>query len=582
MGTLDVLTAHLNAFPGSLPTLLGSPPPLYIASAAAITVSIATYLWLYPIAEARIPFRNLPDPGPGNWLFGQIAAAFLTSSPNAAYIQWHKSLGHTIKYRTQFGSYHISTIDPTAISYILHHTEIFGKPLPIRNWLRVRIGNGLVGAEGDHHKRQRKAMTPGFSPAAIRDMAPVFYDVAYELTDKIHTLIAHKDELHLSPSPPKSIDAVPGGAKIDIFKYLNMATFDAVGLAGFGHAFHFLSETKDELADSVHQFLWAALGSGLADYVAEQYLMKIPSERGRVVIKERKNIIEACRRIAYEKKKDILEQSYGEGIHKKQNIGTDFLSLLVKANMASDLKEEERLTDEDVADQILTLLLAGGESSANTISHSLYLLSQHTDVQNRLRAELMSVDEERPSMEILNNLPHLEAVTRECLRVFPAAPYVFRSASEDVTIPLGSPIKGKDGSLMTEFKMAAGNQVFLPILGINTSTSVWGPDAETFNPSRFLDNQHPEKVKISGPYGNLMTFIGGPRNCIGYKFALQNIKVFLFVLLRSHEFRLLKSNPELVQKTAAVVRTFVKGEEHLGTQIPLMVIPLDRSGFDKQ
>ncbi|ODN79294.1 hypothetical protein L202_03306 [Cryptococcus amylolentus CBS 6039] len=121
MGPLDSVTAHL-------PTVLRNLPPLYKASATFLALAFATYLWLFPIANARIPFRNLPDPGPGHWLLGHVIPVLFGPSPNSANIDFHKTLGHTIKYRTQLGSYEVSTIDPTAISYVLNHHHIFVPP----------------------------------------------------------------------------------------------------------------------------------------------------------------------------------------------------------------------------------------------------------------------------------------------------------------------------------------------------------------------------------------------------------------------------------------------------------------------
>ncbi|ODN87678.1 hypothetical protein L198_06902 [Cryptococcus wingfieldii CBS 7118] len=577
MGTLDGLTAHL-------PSALRDLPPLYIASTTLIALALTIYLWLFYIAYARIPFRNLPDPGPGHWLLGHVPSFFAAASANSFHVDWHKAHGHTLKYRTQLGSYEVSTIDPTAIAYILNHPDMFDKPPAVRKWLQARIGGYTIFAtSGDHHKQQRKALGPSFTPAAIRDLVPVFYDVAYELKDKFHTLVAGKDKTKLAPSPPKPIDAVPGGAKINVLKYLNMATLDSMGLTGFGYAFDSLSEDgngqKNEFAESCREFVAAATQLTMVDYVIEQYMFKIPSKRENFIKRKRQQILEFSTKLAEEKKHDIWEQTYGEGIAKKQDVGKDLLSLLIKANIASDLTQDERLDDQDVADQIETfaslILLAGSETTAVSVSTFLRLLSKHTDVQDRLRKELMSVTEDRPSPETLNNLPYLEAVTRECLRLAPAAPFVFRSAVEPVIIPLGTPMIGKDGQLMTEFTMDTASQIFLPVLAINTSTTLWGPDAETFNPDRFLDRFAGVNPKIPGIYGNLLTFLGGPRNCIGYRFAIQQIKIMLFVLLRSHEFRELKSGPEALMKMSPAVQHFIKGEEHLGAQIPLMVVPLE-------
>ncbi|ODN79297.1 hypothetical protein L202_03309 [Cryptococcus amylolentus CBS 6039] len=381
----------------TLPTVLRDLPPLYKAPATLLALAFATYLWLFPIANARIPFRNLPDPGPGHWLLGHALANFHPPSPNAAHIDLHKTHGHTIKYRTQLGNFEVSTIDPTAISYIVNNPNIFVKPPAARKWLEWRIGHGVSTAMGDDNKHQRRLMGPSFSAAAMRDMVPVFHDVAYELSDKFRSPVVDREGAPSppSPSPPKPIDAVPGGGKIDVLKYIGMATFDVMGLTGFGHAFRALSEQPNTLTDCMHSYLAAFFKTGISDFLAAMYSIQLPTKSNRTINEARKMILEfantvapltlASKRIAREKREQIFEQTHGEGIHKKQDVGKDLLSILIKANMASDLKPNERLSDEVVADQIMTFLVAGSETVATSLSFFLDLLGKHPNIQDRLR-----------------------------------------------------------------------------------------------------------------------------------------------------------------------------------------------------
>jgi cytochrome P450 len=92
-------------------------------------------------------------------------------------------------------------------------------------------------------------------------------------------------------------------------------------------------------------------------------------------------------------------------------------------------------------------------------------------------------------------------------------------------------------------------------LNINQSTEIWGPDAAEFNPDRYLhpsknDTSSETKNQVPGVWGNLLTFLGGNRNCIGYRFALVEIKAILFILIRNFEFALLPSNPEIERKSS--------------------------------
>ncbi|ODN79678.1 hypothetical protein L202_03609 [Cryptococcus amylolentus CBS 6039] len=563
----------------TLAHLIASLPPLQLTAVSLAILTFAGYLWLYPIAYARLAYRNLPGPDPGSFFWGNITGVFAPPTPNSAHADWHKAHGHTIKYRMQFGSHDLSTIDPAALSYIVNNPYIFDKPPVVKAFLGRLVGAGVILSTGDHHRNQRKIMGPAFGQGAVKEMFPVFYDVSYALKDKLRDLISSQGRIVTSPSPIKPSELVAGGAKIDVLKYLTLAAFDIIGISGFGFVFNSLSGEKNMVVDLAEAFLQSGSELGV-QYILKQYFpfTLLVSVNQNVCGKGRSlwRGARAGTSLTRKRIQEILDITSGEGVQKRQDIGKDLLSLLVKSNMASDLKENERLAEDDIADQILTILLAGGETTSSAASATLRFLTQYPDVQDRLRKELLTIDEDRPSTETLNKLPYLEAVIREAIRLAPGVSLYFRTVVHDVIIPFSQPLVGADGKLMTEVKMKRGDQLFLPLAAINTSSALWGPDGESFNPSRWLQDD-PNKVKLPGVYGNNFTFVGGTRYCIGYRFALQQIKVVLFVLLRGFDFQELKSKPELFRATSSVVQTYIRGEEHLGTQNPLMVVPLGGS-----
>lgn len=169
-------------------------------------------------------------------------------------------------------------------------------------------------------------------------------------------------------------------------------------------------------------------------------------------------------------------------------------------------------------------------------------------------------------------MPYLGAVVHEGLRLLSPVSGTIREAAEDVIVPLGAPVKGRDGQMMDHVKLSKGTQLFLrtsfipplvltdvsAISVVNTSETIWGPDAKSFNPSRHLseaeggstDKLRAEQNAVSGTWGNLLTFLGGTRNCIGYRFAVVEIKVILFVLMRGLEFEELASKPKIEKKSS--------------------------------
>ena len=134
-----------------------------------------------------------------------------------------------------------------------------------------------------------------------------------------------------------------------------------------------------------------------------------------------------------------------------------------------------------------------------------------------------------------------------------------------MVIPLGEPIVDRYGKTISSVTVGKGTTLFVrtslqaepavllsraAILNINQSTDIWGPDAAEFNPDRYSKPALEQTNQVPGVWGNLLTFLGGTRNCIGYRFALVEIKVILFVLLRSFEFQELASKPEIEKKAS--------------------------------
>jgi cytochrome P450 len=116
--------------------------------------------------------------------------------------------------------------------------------------------------------------------------------------------------------------------------------------------------------------------------------------------------------------------------------GKDFLSLLLRANMAHDLPPTEKLSDHDVMSQISTFVVAGHETTSTSLSWTLHALTLHPEVQDKLREELLSVGSDEPSLEVLEGLPYLDAVVREALRWCSIVPSSIRTCMKDDVVPI--------------------------------------------------------------------------------------------------------------------------------------------------
>jgi cytochrome P450 len=126
---------------------------------------------------------------------------------------------------------------------------------------------------------------------------------------------------------------------------------------------------------------------------------------------------------------------------------------------------------------------------------------------------------------MLDKLPWLDAVVRETLRLDAPVPGINRSAVKSEMLPLSRPYVDQDGVLHESIAISEGDSLWIPLMVVNRSVELWGPDAKEWKPERWIDGSGhdgvPEAVKIiPGVYSNTMSFFGGIHSCIGFRFAL--------------------------------------------------------------
>lgn len=206
----------------------------------------------------------------------------------------------------------------------------------------------------------------------------------------------------------------------------------------------------------------------------------------------------------------------------------DILSLLVAARY----DDGSPMSDDEIRDQLLTLLFAGHETSAIALSWALYRLYQREDVRKRVLQELETLGP-RPTPESIAKLPYLEAVCHETLRMHPVTLGLTRLLTQPFTL--------------REYTLPAGASVGIDIYMLHRNPALY-PEPESFQPERFLTRNYT-------PF-EFMPFGGGHRRCIGAAFALYEMKLVLATLLPLVSLRLVH-NREL----KSVPRTFVVGPE---------------------
>ncbi|KAI6151608.1 cytochrome P450 [Pisolithus tinctorius] len=177
-----------------------------------------------------------------------------------------------------------------------------------------------------------------------------------------------------------------------------------------------------------------------------------------------------------------------------------------------------------IRDETLNILIAARDTTASTLTFLVYMLSQHPHVLKRLRAEVLSTvgNSRRPTNEDVRDMKYMRAVINETLRLYPPVPLNVRTSVEAVLWP---GVNG-DSPIYIPPKTRTLYSVFL----MHRRKDLWGPDAEIFDPDRFLDERL--KYLTSNPF-IFLPFNAGPRICLGQQFAYNEMSFFLVCLLQN-------------------------------------------------
>jgi cytochrome P450 len=264
----------------------------------------------------------------------------------------------------------------------------------------------------------------------------------------------------------------------------------------------------------------------------------------------------------------------------------DVMSLLVQANEAEE--SAARLNAEEMLAQMRTMMFAGHETTATTLSWCLYELSRDSEMQSRLRAEIRATENRlaeegdpvfKPSD--YTSMPVLSAFIKEILRFHTTVLHIYRQPIKDDVLPLSQPMTTISGKVIQELPIPKGLKLMLSLAGYHRNESIFGEDANTFRASRWEDGTVDDAVNTGGVFGNqLLTFSGGVRACIGWRFALLELQAILVELISTFEFAL---PPEVAihRKAAIVMVPIVVGKEELGARLPLRVCLADRSSDEE-
>ncbi|KAL1715868.1 cytochrome P450 [Schizophyllum commune] len=527
-----------------------------VGASLFLTYRILHQLIIYPYLLS--PIRKIPGPPLGSdgfpsaiqssqsayrsWLARKLWSllaghfpAIIRSEAGVLQREWVKQYGPVVRAVGPMGIERLIFTSHEALHKILQESVDHPRPDFMRNVLGIVAGNGLLTVEGQEHKLMRRAMNPAFSLPNLAAQT----DMYYEAIDGLLEIIGAQ------------VDADRSEVKapvIHIYEWMSKVTLDIICETAFGYRTDSLHNPHNELAEAYEELVNMQDGRMLARFIA---LVSIPGVArflqsdlayrwrevlGRFVQPQTRTLLESMHRIK-RVSAGILEEKMKEAHSAPGDFETkkDIMSILVRARMAEEKASEGRkvgyaMSDGEMMDQVLTFLGAGHETTASGLAWTLWLLAKDPESQRRLRDELKPVYDANPHPDYrtLKDLKFLECVVMESLRLMPPVPMTFRKAAKTEYI---------DGVLVPK-----GTIFYVPIRVVNTMRSFWGPDAEDFRPTRWLD---PPRS------AHFQSFIAGPHACIGKTMAIIEMKAILAALIAQFEFEPAYEG-QVPQPTAAV------------------------------
>ncbi|KIY53193.1 cytochrome P450 [Fistulina hepatica ATCC 64428] len=543
--------------------------PTYIISSLVAVIVLTLFRFVYR-RYTSISISKVPGPS-GTWLFGRVAD-LLRADVGELQFEWQQQYGPVIRLKGSVGDDFLLISDPKALQYIYQTSGYrFPKPPVTRVFLEVLSGKGLFWAAGENHRRQRKVVMPGFGVSETRAFIPIFFRTAAKMASLWRDLIAE--------SALEDQSAV-----VDISSWASRGTLDAIGEAVFDYQFGALDNSDNPLSNAFRNtfndafskptnisLLAMTIFHMMPKWFVRMIIRNVPISRLQRWRKAKNMSEDVARNFVREKGAALLED--------KKN--RDIMSLAVKANASTDAKT--RLTDIELVAQLRNLISAGHETTANSITWTLYEMARRPEYQETLRKEIHAKELEMRqrgddvmTAQDMESMQFLNAVIKESLRFHPAVPFINRISSKVDVLPLSVPIALKTGEVVNELPIPKGQKIAASIASYNRFKPIWGEDAHTFNPYRWFRPDDGTKGTTLGMYANLMTFSAGLQGCIGWRIAVLELQAFLIELIGNFELTMTPKSDKVRRQASVVMSPVVDGEREKGTQLPLTVRAVSR------
>jgi cytochrome P450 len=465
-----------------------------------LTLILATFYWIYikiirkdPRAEELM--RKLPGPK----IYPIIGNAFELVVPNDQIIQINidqmKKYGN-IARGWLFNQAYIFIGESKYVEKLLSSNTHIDKSDDYE-FLQSWLGTGLLTSQGRKWHSRRKLLTPTFHFKILEDFIYVFNEQGSILT-RIMEGRAERKEI------------------FDIFPYIARCTLDIICETAMGEKLNAQKNSDSEYVKAVYSFGEILLRRIVDPWLRSELIWKLMY--GRKEKKFLKTLHDFSEGVIRQRRKDRLS-----AIPQRDNQSTAFSGRrrLAFLDLLLEVSEDgQQLTDVDVREETDTFMFEGQDTTAASVSWTIYLLGTNRECQERVREELFKIVGDDPdktlTLEDLSRMKYLELCIKESLRLYPSVPYFARQLFKELDL-------GEDKIL------PVGSRVFVTTYSLHRDPKVF-PNPEQFIPERF----EPQNSIGRSPYA-YVPFSAGPRNCIGQKFAMLEEKVLLAKIFLNYE-----------------------------------------------
>ncbi|CAK1581341.1 unnamed protein product [Parnassius mnemosyne] len=461
-----------------------------------LAVLIAFLIWKFIFNEEENPVDRLP--GPPKWPVVGNAFNFIgVSNVDLFYrtLEYPKKYGHRYVIKV-FNRRILHIYDVEDIEIVLSHPRNVRKTKQYKffqPWLRT----GLLIATGNKWHQRRKILTPTFHFNILKNFSKVFEEKSRDLVHR------------LKQKPEEYVDVL---SVISDFTLYNICE-TAMGI----QLDYDNSKSSVEYKESIKE-----IGNHIVNRIITFWLQVdlffYQTPLGKHYVKCLNKVHSFADSVIMERKKKMMSQedySVIQNLDDNANNGTKKRLALLDFLLEAEKKGE--IDFEEIRDEVNTFMFAGHDTTAMALTHCLMLLANHEEVQEKIYEECKTIfgDSDRtPSWSDLAEMKYIEATIKEALRLYPSVPFYGRKVTEDFML----------GDLLVK----KGVEIQLHIYDLHHREDIY-PDAEAFKPERFLNGE------VRHPYAYI-PFSAGPRNCIGRRFAMQEMKCALSEICR--HFRL--------------------------------------------